>query len=54
MIAGRKAELIIADTGSNPAGANPNVSQFCKYPPQAFLRQPVYSRDFPPAKNLEQ
>jgi branched-chain amino acid transport system substrate-binding protein len=32
----------------------PNVSQFWKYPPQEFLKQPVYSRDFPPAKNLEQ
>src|SRR3954466_8752209 len=31
----------------------PNVSQFWKYPPQEFLKQPVYSRDFPPAKNLE-
>src|SRR3954469_19363995 len=32
----------------------PNTSQFWKYPPQEFLKQPVYSRDFPPAKNLEQ
>jgi branched-chain amino acid transport system substrate-binding protein len=32
----------------------PNVSQFWTYPPQEFLKQPVYSRDFPPAKNLEQ
>jgi branched-chain amino acid transport system substrate-binding protein len=32
----------------------PNVSQFWKYPPQEFLASPVYSRDFPPAKNLEQ
>jgi branched-chain amino acid transport system substrate-binding protein len=31
----------------------PNVSQFWTYPPQEFLKQPVYSRDFPPAKNLE-
>jgi hypothetical protein len=32
----------------------PNVSQFWKYPPQEFLASPVYSRDFPPAKHLEQ
>ena len=32
----------------------PNVSQFWKYDPKQFLASPVYSRDFPPAKNLEQ
>lgn len=32
----------------------PNVSQFWKYPPKEFLASPVYSRDFPPAKYLEQ
>jgi len=32
----------------------PDVSQFWKYPPKEFLASPVYSRDFPPAKNLEQ
>jgi branched-chain amino acid transport system substrate-binding protein len=32
----------------------PNVSQFWRYPPKEFLASPVYSRDFPPAKNLEQ
>ncbi|MDR7597772.1 MAG: ABC transporter substrate-binding protein, partial [Armatimonadota bacterium] len=26
------------------------VSQFWKYDPQEFLRQPVYSRDFPPCR----
>ena len=30
-----------------------NVSQFWTYDPKAFLAQPVYSRDYPPAKNLE-
>ena len=29
------------------------VSQFWKYAPAAFLANPVYSRDYPPAKNLE-
>ena len=31
----------------------PNVSQFWTYDPKEFLQNPVYSRDFPPAKNLE-
>lgn len=32
----------------------PEVSQFWTYDPKAFLANPVYSRDWPPAKNLEQ
>jgi len=31
----------------------PNVSQFWTYDPKAFLGAPVYSRDYPPARNLE-
>ena len=31
----------------------PGVSQFWKYDEKAFLAEPVYSRDHPPAKNLE-
>ena len=31
----------------------PNVSQFWTYDPATFLKAPVYSRDYPPAKNLE-
>ena len=31
----------------------PNVSQFWTYDPKQFLASPVYSRDFPPAKNIE-
>jgi branched-chain amino acid transport system substrate-binding protein len=31
----------------------PKVSQFWTYKEEEFLKQPVYSRDFPPAKNLE-
>ena len=31
----------------------PNVSQFWTYDPKAFLANPVYSRDWPPAKFLE-
>jgi branched-chain amino acid transport system substrate-binding protein len=31
----------------------PDVSQFWTYDPKQFLANPVYSRDYPPAKNLE-
>jgi branched-chain amino acid transport system substrate-binding protein len=31
----------------------PNVSQFWKYNTKEFLANPVYSRDWPPAKYLE-
>src|SRR5947209_8028493 len=31
----------------------PHVSQFWTYKPEEFLKNPVYSRDWPPAKNLE-
>ena len=31
----------------------PEVSQFWTYDPQEFLRNPVYSRNWPPARNLE-
>src|SRR3954462_5084815 len=32
----------------------PNVSQFWTYDKAEFLKNPVYTRDYPPAKNLEQ
>jgi branched-chain amino acid transport system substrate-binding protein len=32
----------------------PDVGQFWTYDKTAFLKNPVYSRDYPPAKNLEQ
>ena len=31
----------------------PNVSQFWTYNKDEFLKNPVYSRDYPPAKNVE-
>jgi len=31
----------------------PGVSQFWTYDPKKFLASPVYSRDYPPARNLE-
>jgi len=30
-----------------------NVGQFWTYKPEEFLKNPVYSRDYPPARNLE-
>jgi branched-chain amino acid transport system substrate-binding protein len=33
--------------------AYPDVSQFWTYDKTEFLKNPVYSRDYPPAKNLE-
>jgi branched-chain amino acid transport system substrate-binding protein len=32
----------------------PDVTQFWTYDKTEFLKNPVYSRDYPPAKNLEQ
>ena len=32
----------------------PDVSQFWTYGQQAFLANPVYTKDYPPAKNLVQ
>ena len=32
----------------------PDVSQFWTYGKDEFLKNPVYARDYPPAKNLEQ
>jgi branched-chain amino acid transport system substrate-binding protein len=31
----------------------PNVSQFWTYDEKKFLSEPVYARDYPPAKYLE-
>ena len=31
----------------------PDVGQFWTYGKDEFLKNPVYSRDYPPAKNLE-
>ena len=32
----------------------PDVGQFWTYEQDEFLKNPVYSRDYPPARNLEQ
>jgi branched-chain amino acid transport system substrate-binding protein len=37
---------------NTPIKTYENVSQFWTYDPEAFLAQPVYSRDYPPARYL--
>ena len=47
------AALVAASLCGGAARAHPAVSQFWKYDPKEFLANPVYSRDWPPARNLE-
>ena len=63
-LAGRKVEIIFADTAGQPAQARtkaqelvnttvatyPNVGQFWTYDPKAFITGPQYSRDYPPTR----
>jgi len=44
----RKVERVNGKLQNTVIYTYPNVSQFWKYNPEEFLRQPVYSRDFPP------
>jgi branched-chain amino acid transport system substrate-binding protein len=50
----RKCERNVGQLVNTVIKTYPDVSQFWKYDEKAFLAQPVYSRDYPPAKNLEQ
>jgi branched-chain amino acid transport system substrate-binding protein len=47
----RKVEKIGGELWNTVIHTFPAVSQFWKYPPEEFLKQPVYSRDFPPCKH---
>jgi branched-chain amino acid transport system substrate-binding protein len=47
----RKVEKVNGALQNTVIYTYPNVSQFWKYNPQEFLKQPVYSRDFPPMNN---
>ena len=49
----RKIELDQGKLVDRIVKVYPAVSQFWTYDPKWFLAQPVYSRDYPPAKNLE-
>ena len=49
----RKVEKINGELWNTVVKTYPNVSQFWTYPPAEFLKQPVYSRDYPPCKHCE-
>jgi branched-chain amino acid transport system substrate-binding protein len=49
----RKCERINGQLVNTVIKRYPKVSQFWTYDERAFLAAPVYSRDYPPAKNLE-
>jgi branched-chain amino acid transport system substrate-binding protein len=46
----RKVERVGAELQNTVIYTYPEVSQFWKYKPEEFLKQPVYSRDYPPLK----
>jgi branched-chain amino acid transport system substrate-binding protein len=47
----RKVERVGGALQNTVIYTYPAVGQFWKYDPQEFLRQPVYSRDFPPCRH---
>jgi branched-chain amino acid transport system substrate-binding protein len=46
----RKVERVGGELQNSVIHTFPSVSQFWKFKPEEFLKQPVYSRDFPPLK----
>jgi branched-chain amino acid transport system substrate-binding protein len=46
----RKVEKVGGELRNTVIHTYPNVSQFWKFKPEEFLKQPVYSRDYPPVK----
>jgi len=46
----RKVERVRGELQNTVIYTYPNVSQFWKYKPEEFLKQPVYSRDYPALK----
>jgi branched-chain amino acid transport system substrate-binding protein len=46
----RKVERVGGELQNTVIKTYPKVSQFWKYKPEEFLKQPVYSRDYPPLK----
>jgi branched-chain amino acid transport system substrate-binding protein len=47
----RKIERVGGKLQNTVIHTYPHVSQFWKYNPEEFLKQPVYSREFPPCKH---
>jgi branched-chain amino acid transport system substrate-binding protein len=46
----RKVEKVGGELQNTVIHTYPNVSQFWKFKPDEFLKQPVYSREYPPLK----
>jgi branched-chain amino acid transport system substrate-binding protein len=46
----RKVEKVGGELQNTVIFTYPNVSQFWKFKPEEFLKQPVYSREYPPLK----
>jgi branched-chain amino acid transport system substrate-binding protein len=46
----RKVERVGGELQNTVVYTYPNVSQFWRYKPEEFLKQPVYSREYPPLK----
>jgi len=49
----RKVERVAGKLVNTVVKTYPNMGQFWTYDPKQFLANPVYSRDYPPAKNIE-
>ena len=47
----RKVERVGGKLQNTVVHTYPHVSQFWKYSPEEFLKQPVYSREFPPCRS---
>jgi branched-chain amino acid transport system substrate-binding protein len=47
----RKVERVAGKLQNTVIYTYPAVGQFWKYNPEEFLKQPVYSRDFPPCRH---
>ena len=52
-LAGRKVERRDGRLVNSIVATYPNVNQLYQYEPKQFLANPVYSQDYPPARNLE-
>ena len=46
----RKVERVRGELQNTVIHTIPNVSQFWKYKPEEYLKQPLYSRDYSPGK----
>ena len=47
----RKVERVGGQLQNTVIATIPNVSQFWKYKPEEYLKQPLYSRDYPPCRH---